>query len=531
MFRAAAAAAGIVLLIAALQHLAVTAQPGTGASWEVLRLAGPTRVETAIALSQDLFPDGAASVYVASADTLVDAMTAGVADDGPVLVVPRCDLPAQVGEEITRLAPTRVVVLGGSAAICEEVVEALRELGGGAEPSEPVDAGPPGAAPPPLGETYADPHSSAPVRRVTDRASQGGFGTHIYSQLQAFSEDGALLLLIEDGAYVVRRVADLQALPVATDAWNAPRWLPGEPASIVHFDSNDDTTVRVQTTEVTSGTTRTVATLPNRYERVFVNQSFDAGSRDGRWIAGALDAGGDMVLFAYDLHAQQLAVELSVDALYAGPCVPDPEHGAVPPDWVGISPHGTWLVVQWVRDGTARCSGLESFSTLDGSFAGRTTTGHAHGDLAVRADGSEAFVTTALASAQDPNRPALVIVNLPGSATAGAAEEITTLQWGEAGHVSCQGPPGACVLSNDRLDSDGAPLIGGTIEHVTFQGARTVLANHYSSACGYWVQPRASVSGDGRQVVFASDWAEHSGEDGCGDSALGRGDAYVIDVP
>lgn len=520
---AAASAVGVLAIAAALAAAPSTAQTGSEPLWEVERLAGPTRVETALALSRDAFPDGAEVVYLANAFTLVDALAAGAAGHGPVLVLPPCELPAAVADEIARLAPRRVVALGGTAAVCEAVLDQVRALG---DPGG-VSTGEPGAAPPPLGETYADPGSGAPVRRVTDRARHGGFGTHIYSQLQAFSPDGTLLLLIEDGGYVVRRLADLAALPVPTAGWVAPRWLAGEPAAVLHFDHNDDTTVRLQVTDVTVGATRTVATFPARYQRVLVNQSFDAPSRDGRWIGGALDTGGDMVLFAYDLAGGSLGAAISLNALYTGPCAPDPDYGAVGPDWVGVSPHGTWLVVQWVRDGTQRCSGLEAFAVGDGTFAGRSATGHAHGDLALRADGSEVFVTTGLASAADPNRPALVVHDMPD----GAAEEVAVLEWGDAAHVSCQGPPGWCVLSNVRLDEQGGDLPGGTVDLVTFGGERRVLATHFSSSCGYWVQPRASVSGDGRQVVFASDWAERSGQDGCAASDLGQGDAYVVGVP
>jgi hypothetical protein len=51
------------------------------------------------------------------------------------------------------------------------------------------------------------------------------------------------------------------------------------------------------------------------------------------------------------------------------------------------------------------------------------------------------------------------------------------------------------------------------------------LAHHRSSSCGYWVQPRASLSRDGRYVVFASDWNRQLD---CAD--LGRGDPYLIDL-
>ena len=32
------------------------------------------------------------------------------------------------------------------------------------------------------------------------------------------------------------------------------------------------------------------------------------------------------------------------------------------------------------------------------------------------------------------------------------------------------------------------------------------LAHHHASGSGYWEQPRASMSNDGRYVIFDSDW-------------------------
>jgi hypothetical protein len=57
------------------------------------------------------------------------------------------------------------------------------------------------------------------------------------------------------------------------------------------------------------------------------------------------------------------------------------------------------------------------------------------------------------------------------------------------------------------------------------------LAHHRSTRCGYWVQPRASMSRDGRYVVFASDWGQATGGNSCaGGNDLGRGDPYIIDL-
>lgn len=89
------------------------------------RLAGDSRFDTAIAIAQSTFPDGSPVVYLARAvDPLVDAVAGGSLTDGPVLLVPPDGmLPPQVGAEISRLAPSQVIALGGPTAISQMVVD------------------------------------------------------------------------------------------------------------------------------------------------------------------------------------------------------------------------------------------------------------------------------------------------------------------------------------------------------------------------------------------------------------------------
>lgn len=89
------------------------------------RIAGSDRVGTSVALAQEQFPNGADSVYLASAGVPADAVSAGSLVDGPVLLVGGCGaLPNALDDEIDRLDPARVVALGGRAAVCEEVLDA-----------------------------------------------------------------------------------------------------------------------------------------------------------------------------------------------------------------------------------------------------------------------------------------------------------------------------------------------------------------------------------------------------------------------
>ncbi|MEE8600400.1 spondin domain-containing protein [Euzebya tangerina] len=101
---------------------ALTAESGerTGS-----RLDGATRIETAIAISNRAFPDGADVVYLANADSFVDAVAGGTLTDGPVLLVPGDgDLPAIVDAEIDRVDPDEVIALGGVDAISNSILDA-----------------------------------------------------------------------------------------------------------------------------------------------------------------------------------------------------------------------------------------------------------------------------------------------------------------------------------------------------------------------------------------------------------------------
>lgn len=96
----------------------------------VERRAGPTRYETAAEISRSQFPS-AAVVYLASGSSFPDALAAApLARDepGPVLLTPRDSLPGVVADELRRLKPAKIVVLGGEGAVGPSVVEQLAEL-------------------------------------------------------------------------------------------------------------------------------------------------------------------------------------------------------------------------------------------------------------------------------------------------------------------------------------------------------------------------------------------------------------------
>jgi len=387
----------------------------------------------------------------------------------------------------------------------------------------------------PVGAAFMDPVFGTSIRRVSDTSENGGFETQIYNQLQPFSSDNVYLLLVSRNGYRVRRVDNLSLVEnLETGSWNTPRWHPLRPHTIVHFDSNDDTTLRLQFTDVDSLTTTTVYTFPSQYERILVNQSFDEISENGHWLAGMASRNdGESVIFSLNIEDFRLGIQMAVADLYAGPCEPDPDWGRVEPDWVGVSPLGNYIVVQWVRDGISPCSGLETLNILTGEFTGRVTDHHNHGDLGVDVDGTtEYFMTSELSSPDDPNRPAIAMRLLPGLPTVSPPVFLRTMDWSDEDHVSCQGPHGVGLYSWGSYSGVyDFPFKNELFLQYT-DGSVRRLIHHRSSKCGYWVQPRASLSRDGRYVVFASDWGEETGVGSCDtwSDPLGRGDPYIIDL-
>lgn len=97
----------------------------------VSRVSGADRYATAVAVSQREFPGTASVVYVASGLNYPDALSAGpaaVAAGGPLLLTATNSLPSSVATEISRLKPSRIVVVGGPGAVSQSVVEALTAL-------------------------------------------------------------------------------------------------------------------------------------------------------------------------------------------------------------------------------------------------------------------------------------------------------------------------------------------------------------------------------------------------------------------
>ena len=100
-------------------------QKGGGVS----RIGGADRYATAAAVSRATFGAGTATAYLATGLAFPDALVGGAAAaraGSPVLLTRPGGLPGSTEAELRRLAPSRIVVLGGTGAVSDVVVARLR---------------------------------------------------------------------------------------------------------------------------------------------------------------------------------------------------------------------------------------------------------------------------------------------------------------------------------------------------------------------------------------------------------------------
>ncbi|MEV8215050.1 cell wall-binding repeat-containing protein [Leifsonia sp. NPDC077715] len=99
----------------------------------VNRTSGSDRFATSVEVSKASYPDpaDAKTVYVANGISFPDALSGGPAaaeDSGPLLLTAPGYLPTVVSNEIKRLNPAHIVVVGGPAVVGADVFSALQKL-------------------------------------------------------------------------------------------------------------------------------------------------------------------------------------------------------------------------------------------------------------------------------------------------------------------------------------------------------------------------------------------------------------------
>jgi len=95
------------------------------------RAQGPDRYETAAAISAANFTGPVTSVVIASGQNWPDGLSASVlakTGGGPLLLTRQTALPTATRDELLRLAPSRIYIIGGTSAISSAVEDTLKSL-------------------------------------------------------------------------------------------------------------------------------------------------------------------------------------------------------------------------------------------------------------------------------------------------------------------------------------------------------------------------------------------------------------------
>ena len=108
----------------------VASQLGALTTGTVARWSGSNRYATAASIAAQAFPS-AGSAFVTNAFGFADALAGGASAGawlGPTLLVTANEVPSPTAQQLQRLRPARIFVLGGTAAVSEATVNRIRAL-------------------------------------------------------------------------------------------------------------------------------------------------------------------------------------------------------------------------------------------------------------------------------------------------------------------------------------------------------------------------------------------------------------------
>lgn len=98
------------------------------------RIYGDDRYETNVKISEELFKEKVETIVLASGEEYADALSAAplaFKNNGPILLTPSNFLSSHTKNEIKRLSPKKVIVIGGIGAISKNVCDEIKNINSG----------------------------------------------------------------------------------------------------------------------------------------------------------------------------------------------------------------------------------------------------------------------------------------------------------------------------------------------------------------------------------------------------------------
>jgi hypothetical protein len=348
--------------------------------------------------------------------------------------------------------------------------------------------------PPNEGGSYSDPVFGTSIKRLTDAVATPNstgdanfltWAMNEYSTVVAFNSDNTRFLLQHDSYFGLYDGSGnfLRDLPFEIHASAQPRWSRSSTNVLYFLNGN-----RVKSYNVSTDATSTVHTF-SEYGSISGHGESDISFAGNKLVL----AGDSTAVFVYDIDKNQKSAVFSTA-------------GKGTWDGIHLTPDGNVLLA-WHASGTGRYRGVEMFSG-NMAFLRQISPVIGHMDVTRDTTGAEVLV---MANANDLTPicdNGVVKVRL-----ADAHETcLLSLDWSQALHVSCPDGNGSCIVSTyspgDPNPNQSWPAYTDEILRVPLD-ASTVrrLAHHRSRPMNdYNWNPRASVSRDGKRVLWASNF-------------------------
>ncbi len=132
MSRRRGAIVAVLATLVALAGLTLAAPAQATEDTTVERVAGANRFATAAEAATKAYPGGATTVIIANGRDFPDALAAGGlagSVDAPILLVEEDSVPQPTIDAITALAPTNIIILGGTGVVSQGIEDGLGNNG------------------------------------------------------------------------------------------------------------------------------------------------------------------------------------------------------------------------------------------------------------------------------------------------------------------------------------------------------------------------------------------------------------------
>ncbi|MGL6107824.1 family 10 glycosylhydrolase [Romboutsia sp.] len=100
-------------------------------SINIKTLKGEERYNTAVEISKEGWTDGSDTVILTSANSVVDGVTAtplATSSNAPILLVDKDKIPTATKNELVRLKPNKVIIVGGTSVVQDKVINEVKSI-------------------------------------------------------------------------------------------------------------------------------------------------------------------------------------------------------------------------------------------------------------------------------------------------------------------------------------------------------------------------------------------------------------------